>query len=180
MHMIHETEQTQSGAGREKPLVAPKVTEAERSETEGTAGATNGLAERGSRPERPNPEVPARAQRRSFTAEYKQRIVREAEQCTQSGEIGALLRREGLYSSILAEWRRQSEQGSYKALVRKKRGPKDNPSTDLLRENATLKKKLGRLERELKTAELIIDVQKKVSEVLGIRLSTPEEEGLDS
>ncbi|MFT5286616.1 MAG: transposase [Planctomycetota bacterium] len=174
--MTKKDQDSSLSEGEDQPLVAPKVTEDERSETEGTAGATNGSIQSNSNSARPNPEVPAIARRRRFTAEYKQLIVREAEECSQPGEIGALLRREGLYSSILADWRRQSKRGSFNALSDKKRGPKPNPSQELVRENAMLKKKLSRLERELKTAELIIDVQKKVSEVLGIRLSTPEEE----
>jgi len=122
----------------------------------------------------PDPEVPAKAQRRKFTSEYKLRIVREAERCKELGEIGALLRREGLYSSLLTAWRREVEQGARAALGSRKRGPKarvvDPRVKELERENARLRKRLEQ-------AELIIGVQKKVSEILGIPLqSTGDDE----
>jgi len=161
---------------RDEPLIAPEAIEVERSETEGAGGAINGSAELRVDRSPPNPEVPATARRRRFTAKYKQRIVGEADQCSQSGEIGALLRREGLYSSLLAEWRRQAREGGLTGLASRKRGPKPNPARAELKENEMLKRKVRRLERELKTASLIIDVQKKVSEVLGIRLETIDDE----
>ena len=122
----------------------------------------------------PDPDVPAKAQRRKFTSEYKLRIVREAERCKELGEIGALLRREGLYSSLLTAWRREVEQGARAALGSRKRGPKarvvDPRVKELERENARLRKRLEQ-------AELIIGVQKKVSEILGIPLqSTGDDE----
>lgn len=121
----------------------------------------------------PNPEVPAKAQRRKFTAEYKLRIVREAERCKEPGEIGALLRREGLYSSLLTAWRREVERGARLALGSKKRGPKarvvDPRVKELERENARLRKRLEH-------AELIIAVQKKASELLGIPLESPDDD----
>ena len=101
--MTNETQHTSPDAGRDKPSVVPKLTEDERSETEGTAGSTNGLAQRKTRIQRPNLEVPAIARPQRFTADCKLRTVREAEECAQPGEIGALLRREGLNSSILIE-----------------------------------------------------------------------------
>jgi transposase-like protein len=112
--------------------------------------------------------------RRRFTAEYKERIVREAEGCTQSGQIGALLRREGLYSSHLDKWRRKLAQGGRAALVEAKRGrkPKRTP-VDV--ENQELRKRNARLERRLKQAETIIEIQKKVSEILGIPLARIDE-----
>ena len=119
--------------------------------------------------ERPDPEVPEKAQRRQFSAAYKQRILEEADRCTELGQIGALLRREGLYSSHLTTWRRQKEQGELDALTPKKRGRKStaNPLTE---ENQRLRKENARLSRRLEQAELIIDVQKKVSALLGISL----------
>ena len=121
----------------------------------------------------PNPEVPAKAQRRKFTSEYKLRIVREAESCKELGEIGALLRREGLYSSLLTAWRREVEQGAWVALGSRKRGPKarvvDPRVKELERENARLRKRLEQ-------AELIIGVQKKVSEILGIPLQGTDDD----
>jgi len=124
-------------------------------------------------PQLPDPEVPAKAQRRKFTSEYKLRIVREAESCKELGEIGALLRREGLYSSLLTAWRREVEQGARVALGSRKRGPKarvvDPRVKELERENARLRKRLEQ-------AELIIGVQKKVSEILGIPLQGTDDD----
>jgi transposase len=117
-----------------------------------------------------NPEVLERPVRRRFTAEYKERIVREADGCTQSGQIGALLRREGLYSSLLDKWRTKLAQGGRSALVEAKRGRKPS-RTPAEVENEALRKRNARLERRLKQAEAIIDIQKKVSEILGIPLA---------
>ncbi len=113
----------------------------------------------------PDPEVVVKAQRRRFTAEYKQRILQEADACTQYGEVGALLRREGLYSSHLSTWRRQRQQGALQGLTPAKRGRKADP---LAAENARLQRETERLKAQLARAELIIDVQKKVSELLGL------------
>jgi transposase len=158
-------------------IPSPKKTQFEESsETEGARSATGVTeAEALSRPRLavPEPEVPAKAQRRKFTAEYKLRIVREAERCKQPGEIGALLRREGLYSSLLTAWRREVEQGARAALRSKKRGPKarvvDPQVKELERENRRLRKRLEQ-------AEIIISVQKKVSKLLGIPLENPDDE----
>ena len=121
----------------------------------------------------PDPEVPAKAQRRKFTAEYKLRIVREAERCKQPGEIGALLRREGLYSSLLTAWRREVEQGARAALRSKKRGPKARVVDPRVKE---LERENSRLRKRLEQAEIIISVQKKVSKLLGIPLESPDDE----
>ena len=110
-------------------------------------------------------EVKAKAERRQFSAEYKRRILEEADACTEHGQIGALLRREGLYSSNLINWRKQRAEGSLKALSPKKRGPKPDP---LANENAALRRRIERLEAELKRAETIIEVQKKLSDLLGL------------
>jgi transposase-like protein len=119
----------------------------------------------------PDPEVVERAKRRRFTAEYKVRILDQADRC-EPGEIGALLRREGLYSSHLTTWRRQREAGALAALAPHKRGPKPKPETlaqarlrELERENEQLRERLAQ-------AETIIDVQKKVSSLLGLSLSS--------
>ena len=120
-------------------------------------------------------EVTPKAKRRRFSAQYKLRILEEADQGTQPGEIGALLRREGLYSSNLTTWRRQREQGQLGALSPKKRGPKPKPDADMARELATLRKQNARLEQQLKKAELIIEVQKKVSLLLGLDINTENE-----
>lgn len=116
-------------------------------------------------PSKVDPEVNAKPKHRQFTAEYKQRILEEADACTEPGQIGALLRREGLYSSNLVHWRRQRSEGFLKGLSPKKRGPKPDP---LANENAALRRRIERLEAELKRAETIIEVQKKLSDLLGL------------
>jgi len=110
----------------------------------------------------PEPEVPEKTVRRKFTAAYKLRIIREAERCTEPGQIGALLRREGIYSSSLTSWRRQVKQG----LVPKKRGPAAQKADPRVRQIAVLERENEKLVHKLKQAELIIDVQKKVAELL--------------
>jgi len=114
---------------------------------------------------RPDPEVVVKAQRRHFTAEYKRRILQEADACTQHGEIGALLRREGLYSSHLNTWRRQRARGELQGLTPAKRGRKADPQAA---EIVRLQRETERLTAQLARAELIIDVQKKVSRLLGL------------
>jgi len=123
----------------------------------------------------PDPEVLPKAERRRFTAEYKLRILAEADACTQRGEIGALLRREGLYSSNLTTWRRQRDEGTLAALKPKQRGRKAAVPDPMALEIERLRKENARLANRLKQAELIIDVQKKVSQILGITLDTPKE-----
>jgi transposase-like protein len=110
----------------------------------------------------PDPEVPEKTARRKFTAAYKLRILKEAERCTVPGQIGALLRREGIYSSSLTSWRRQVKQG----LVPKKRGPVAQKADPNVRRIAVLERENEKLAHKLKQAELIIDVQKKVAEFL--------------
>jgi len=116
-------------------------------------------------------EVLAKAERRRFTAEYKRRILKEADGCTKPGELGALLRREGLYSSLLATWRAARRRGELAGLAPRKRGPKakvrdvrDKRIAELERENRRLK---ARAER----AEALVEVQKKLSQLLGIDLN---------
>ena len=103
----------------------------------------------------PHTEVTPKAKRRSFSAQYKLRILEEADQATRPGQIGALLRREGLYSSLLSTWRRQREKGQLRALSAKKRGPKPTPDAALVRELAQLRQQNERLEKKLKKAEII-------------------------
>jgi transposase-like protein len=122
----------------------------------------------------PDPEVPEKAIHRHFTAEYKLNILRQAEDCRQKGEIGALLRREGLYSSPLTTWRRQRDGGMLSALKPKQRGRKANPLHPLQAEKEQLRKENIRLQKRLKKAELIIDIQKKISQMLGIPMENPE------
>ena len=112
----------------------------------------------------PDPELVERPRRRRFTAEYKLRIVREADACSRPGEIGALLRREGLYSSLLTEWRRARDSGVLEALAPKRRGPR-GPSPEQV-ELAVLRRRLERSEAELETARRVIEVQGNVSALL--------------
>ena len=127
----------------------------------------------------PNPEVLETPVRRSFTAEYKLRILQEADQCTGPGQLGALLRREALYSSHLSTWRRQRDAGSLSALAAKKRGRKAKAVDPLVQENQQLRRENERLRGELKKANTIIEVQKKLSEVLGTPMGTPDSSETD-
>lgn len=111
-----------------------------------------------------DPEVVVRARRRRFTAEYKARVLREADGGTGSGEIAALLRREGLYSSHLITWRRQREAGGEAGLSRK-RGPKPNPDSGAARKIAELERQNQRLTEKLRKAAIIIEFQKKMAEL---------------
>jgi len=121
----------------------------------------------------PDPEVSMRAKRRRFTAEYKLGIVRAAEAARDPGEVGALLRREGLYSSHLAGWRKQYRAGALRGLAAKKRGPpRQRASAEALRAQE-LEREVARLKRRLDVAETIIAFQKKASEILGIDLERP-------
>jgi len=119
----------------------------------------------------PETEVRERAVRRRFTAEYKLRILKEAESCTKNGQLGSLLRREGLYSSNLITWKRQMEKGTLEALSPRKRGPKAKRPDPSARRIAELERENQRLQKKLRQAETIIDVQKKISEILQIPLT---------
>jgi transposase-like protein len=127
----------------------------------------------------PDPEVTDKAERRRFTAKYKLSILQQVDACTESVNIGAILRREGLYSSNLNTWRRQRDEGSLAALTTKQRGRKAAPADPSALEIKQLRKENERLTKRLKQAELIIDVQKKVSQLLGITLATPPESEID-
>ena len=120
----------------------------------------------------PDPEVVLKAKRRKFTAEYKLRIVREADACTAPGEVGSLLRREGLYSSYLSTWRQQQENGQLQALTAKKRGRKGQ--TQSAAELVQLQRENEQLRTRLEQAEIIIDVQKKLSKLLGLTTDKTE------
>jgi transposase-like protein len=132
------------------------------------------LASEGSS-DRPDPEVPEKTPRRRFTAKYKLEVLKRADACTQPGELGTLLRKEGLYSSNLTTWRRQREQGALDAMSPKARGRKKIEKNPLAQEVATLQKENERLRRKLKKAETIIEFQKKISEMLGISQDPDEE-----
>lgn len=123
----------------------------------------------------PDPEVVQRPVRRHFTAAYKQRILTEVDAAADTRTIGRILRREGLYSSHLASWRKTRDRSQRAALEPKKRGPKPFPKNQLQAENAKLTRENARLNKKLRRAELIIDLQKKVSQILGITLPVLEE-----
>ncbi len=116
----------------------------------------------------PDPEVPENKPRRKLTAKYKLLILAEADACNQPGQIGALLRREGLYSSSLTTWRRQRKKGLLQAMTPKKRGRKEKQKNPLAKHVAQLENENRRLQLKLKKAELIIEAQKKMAEILGI------------
>jgi transposase-like protein len=156
------------------PAALPSVGRREPERSEGDRSATDGKA--GADPKtRPDPEVVAQAKRRRFTGQYKQRILTEADLAKGSGGIGALLRREGLYSSLLATWRREREAGVLQALTPQKRGPKSkrDPGQE---ETAQLRRENVRLTEQLRKAEIVIDVQKKVAALLGWPSATPDPE----
>ena len=118
--------------------------------------------------QQPNPEVPEKPVRRRFTADYKRALLREADACTQHGQLGELLRREGLYSSHLTTWRQQRDQGELDALGPKKRGRKSTRPDPLVQR---LQRENARLAARLRQAETILEIQKKASEILGIPLN---------
>ena len=147
-------------------------------ETQGARRASGVAPARGRAEERggaANPEVPAKAKRRQFSAEYKRRILREAA-ASAPGEIGALLRREALYSSHLITWRRQSERGELAGLTPRRRGRKEKAVNPLAKRVAELERDKQRLERKLERAELLLDIQKKASQLLEIPLASLAEE----
>jgi hypothetical protein len=153
------------------PAEEPERRGDERSEAPRSGGSSAG--ERAPTALAPDPEVPARHAKRRFTTAYKLDILRRADACTRPGELGALLRKEGLYSSHLVTWRRQREHG----LTARKRGRKPTSSDprvkSLEREKAALATENRRLERRLQRADTIIAFQKKVAELLGIPLNPP-------
>lgn len=158
-------------------LPAAERREAERSEADRSAAAGKTVATEPATPPRPDPEVVADAKRRTFSAEYKQRVLAEADAAaTQPGAIGALLRREGLYSSHLVTWRRERQAGILKGLAPHKRGPKSKRSPQE-EEIQKLRRENQRLAEELRKAEIVIEVQKKVGALLGWPLpkEDPEE-----
>ena len=118
----------------------------------------------------PDPEIVAKPKRRQFTAEYRLRILEEVERCTQRGEVGRLLRREGLYSSHLTAWRKARRKGSLWELASKKRGAKPAERNPLDAKVRALEAQVARLEHELHTAHTILDVQGKVAGLLGLNL----------
>ena len=140
--------------------------------TNGTSLAPPGAeGKQGAGMVRPDPEVLAKPKRRRFSAAYKLRVLAEAEQCSKPGELGRLLRREGLYSSHLAAWRKAAHNGSLAALS-KKRGRKPVTAVSK-RAKGTIRKlerENARLREELRKARIVIDVQGKVAGLLGLSL----------
>ena len=158
--------------------LTPRVEEMEGARRATGISSTASLRGSGGKTVVPNPEVPEKARRRSYTAEYKRLILREAEVCKEQGQVGALLRREGLYSSNLAAWRHQVERGTLDALSSKKRGPKarkPDPSVRLITEQ---EKEIQKLRVRLRKAELIIDAQKKIAAIFQLSSDQKEEEDL--
>ena len=115
-------------------------------------------------------EVMAKPVRRRYTAEYKLRVLREVDDCTRHGEVGALLRREGLYSSNLTAWRKQRETGELEGLAQKRRGPLPREKNPLADKVKALERETARLRARAERAEGLVELQKKVSEILGIEL----------
>ncbi len=116
----------------------------------------------------PQTEVVARAKRRRFSANYKRSILEEADRCTESGDIGALLRREGLYSSNLTTWRRQRQLGELEGAK-----PGRKPTSEEVKELRQLQRENQRLKHKLEQAEIVIEVQKKLSQLLGLTETKP-------
>jgi transposase len=127
------------------------------------------------RPVVPPTEVQPKAKRRAFSAEFKRRILAEVDACTKPGEIGVILRREGLYSSHLVDWRAARERGELEALAPQKRGPKPAPAPDARdREIEDLKRQLAQTTVRAERAEALVEIQKKVAELLGTPLEAPK------
>ena len=127
---------------------------------------------------RPNPEVTEKTTRRRFTAKYKLVILEKTDNAAQ-GEIGAVLRREGLYSSLLSKWREQRERGELAGLSPKKRGRKKKEVNPLTKRVTELERDKRRLERKIAQQQVLLDIQKKVSELLGIPLKSLDDGGSD-
>ena len=125
----------------------------------------------------PDPEVVPAAKRRRFTAREKLRILEEADVCIKPGELGALLRREGIYSSYLSRWRRERDRGQLQALSPKRRGPKPPANSEMMKEMAKLQRENERLQARLAQAETIIEAQKKLCEGLGLDPWESESDG---
>jgi transposase len=163
---------------------APERSGVERSETERSAGAppprqnAEGITE----PRvaaAPNPEVLERPQRRRISAADKLRILQEVDRCSAPGQIGALLRREGIYSSYLQKWRKQRDAGALGALHGQKRGPRAMAPNPLAPQVAQQQREITRLGKKLKQAEAIIEFQKKIAAMLNIPMRPFEDEEND-
>lgn len=165
--------------GTPRTPAGPQRSAGERSEP-GRSGGPAGVAHAGGGPDgpraAPDPEVSEKARRRHFTAEFKREVLAEADACTQPGEVGALLRRRGLYSSHLSIWRRQREDGGLAGLAPRTRGRKPAPKNPLADEVTRLERENLRLLARAERAERLVDLQKKVAELLGDPLPPPPPE----
>jgi transposase-like protein len=144
-------------------------------ETEGARRAT-GVSPAGAPAVVPDPAVEAKASRRRFTAEYKLRILREVDRVKEPGDVGAILRREGLYSSHLTQWRQQRDRVAKAGLAARKRGPKARPVDPRLKQ---MEREIARLKRRNRQVEIMLEIQKKASELLGIPLNRPDSDEND-
>ena len=177
--MARQSGQVEAVREKEGPgPVGPERREGERSEPDRSGGPTGPEAAVGVGPVAaapvPDPQV-ERPARRTFTAEYKKRILEEADRCAPGdGELGALLRREGLYSSHLTTWKAQRAAGTLAGLTPKKRGRKPSPKNPLVAEVARLQRELRRALARAERAEGLVDLQKKVAELFGRELPSEE------
>ena len=163
---------TRTAAGDRPLLGSPERSPGERSETGRSSGEpNNGRAATGVVVA--ETETLERPKRRTFTAEYKLRVLHEADAATMPGAIGALLRREGLYSSLLATWRQERAAGALAGLTPKQRGPQGRRVSADAKRILQLERENENLRHRLKQAETIIEFQKKVHDVLGIPLASP-------
>jgi transposase-like protein len=147
-------------------LVEQQVVDVDDAGTEGARRATGVSASSAAA----ETEVLTKAQRRRFTAEYKQKILREADRCTKPGDLGALLRREGLYSSLLSSWRSARDRGELDGLAPKKRGPKASAPDPRDKKIVEQEREIVRWKKRAERAEALVEVQKKVAALLGTPL----------
>lgn len=175
VQILAEDNQVNRQEATQDPAVGGEMRGGGRRQPERSAPPTAGLQAKAHAT--PNPEVSAdRPRRRLFNFKYKRKILEEADNCTEQGMVGALLRREGLYYSHLCEWRRLRNNGTNTALATKKRGRKVKVADALATRVKELERDKQQLEERLRKAEIIIDVQKKVSQLLGIPLPPPGKE----
>jgi len=176
---VRETEPRTMAQG--ETTQTPTLEDAERRGAERSEGPRSGVSSNVDRRPGtpPDPQVPAKAQRRRFSAKFKLQVLREADRCTKAGDVGALLRRYGIYSSHLSTWRRERDRAAGQQLEKRKRGRKPAEKNPLAPRLAKLERENRRLQGELKKAELIIDIQKKASALLGIPLKSLDSDGND-
>ena len=164
---------------REKESLSPECREDLGGSLPGTEGTEKGERRDEKRTVPPDPESPPRPRRRTFPAREKLRILDTADACVRHGEIGALLRREGIYSSTLARWRKQRDEGLLTANNPLVRGRKKSTAREMERHVDKLERHNRRLEEELRKARLIIEAQKKIAEILGVDSQSLDNEGND-